>query len=202
MLNPQLSHSNSLDISNLEYNLITTQSEPYLNMEISIEEVSEVIYSLDDNKSPGPDGLVTSTIKNPIAIEYLHKLYNFSFKNSEIPSDWYLSSLVPIYKGNGSKHDPNNYRGIAIQPCIVKGFCKILNNRLTTYLDYNNILCEEQCGFRKKRSCQDQIFTLFNILENRKLCKKDTYTCFVGFKKAFDSIPRDKLWQCHVCKLM
>ena len=84
MLNPQLSHSNSLDISNLEYNLVTTQSEPYLNMEISIEEVSEVIYSLDDNKSPGPDGLGTSTIKNPIAIEYLHKLYNFCFKNSEI----------------------------------------------------------------------------------------------------------------------
>ena len=56
------------------------------------------------------------------------------------------------------------------------------------------ILCEEQCGFRKKRSCQDHIFTLFNILENRKLCKKDTYTCFVDFKKAFDSIPRDKLW--------
>ena len=122
MLNPQLSHSNSLDISNLEYNLVTTQSEPYLNMEISIEEVSEVIYSLDDNKSSGPDRLGTSTIKNPIAIEYLHKLYNFCFKNSEIPSDWYLSSLIPIYKGKGSKHDPNNYRGIAIQPYIVKGF--------------------------------------------------------------------------------
>ena len=49
-------------------------------MEISIEEVSEVIYSLDDNKSPGPDGLGTSTIKNPIDIEYLHKLSNFCFK--------------------------------------------------------------------------------------------------------------------------
>ena len=38
-------------------------------------------------------------------------------------------------------------------------------------------------------------FNLFNILENRKLSKKDTYACFIDFKKASDSIPRDKLWQ-------
>ncbi len=55
----------------------------------------------------------------------------------------------------------------------------------------------EQNGFRKDRSCQDHISSLYYILENRKLSKLDTYCCFVDFKKAFDSIPRELqlLWQ-------
>ena len=32
----------------------------------------------------------------------------------------------------------------AVQSCITKCFCKILNNRLTVYLDSNDLLCEEQ----------------------------------------------------------
>ena len=45
------------------------------------------------------------------------------------------------------------------------------------------------------RSCQDHISSLYFLIENRKLNNQDTYTCFVDFKKAFDSIPREPLWQ-------
>ena len=85
------------EVNNPLTNNLTSQPEPYLNMEISLEEVSEAIYLLDDKKSPGPDGLGASTIKIAIVIRYLHQLYNRCFKNAEIPSDWYLSSLTPIY---------------------------------------------------------------------------------------------------------
>ena len=105
------------------------------------------------------------------------------------------STILPIYKGSGNKHDPNNYRGISIQSCIAKSFYKVLNNRLCLYLEKKGILKEEQNGFRKDRSCQDHIASLYYILENRKLSKLDTYCCFVDFKKAFDSIPRELLWQ-------
>ena len=33
------------------------------------------------------------------------------------------------------------------------------------------------------------------FIENRKLANLDTYTCFVDFKKAFDSLPRELLWR-------
>ena len=54
----------------------------------------------------------------------------------------------------------------------------------------------EQNGFRKDRSCQDHISSLYYILENRKLSKLDTYCCFVDFKKAFDSIPSELQCMC------
>ena len=92
-------------------------------------------------------------------------------------------------------HYTNN-RGITLQLCVAKAFCKILNNRITEFLQANNILLEEQNGFRTTRSCQDHISSLYFLIENRKLNNLDTYTCFVDFKKAFDSIPRELL-----CKL-
>ena len=181
-------------VQTLQTNNNQTQWEPYLNREISLEEVTDAVYSLKDKKAAGPDGLGPSTLKNINTLKYLHKLFNLCFKKSLIPDEWYYSSLTPIYKGIGNKYDTNNYRGIAVQSCITKCYCKILNNRLTAYLDSNDLLCEEQGGFRKNRSCQDQIFSLFSIIENRKSRKKDTFACFVDFKKAFDSIPREKLW--------
>ena len=37
--------------------------------------------------------------------------------------------------------------------------------------------------------------SLYFFIENRKLSKQDTYACFVDYKMAFDSAPRDLLWK-------
>ena len=170
-------------VQTLQTNNNQTQWEPYLNREISLEEVTDAVYSLKDKKAAGPDGLGPSTLKNINTLKYLHKLFNLCFKKSLIPDEWYYSSLTPIYKGIGNKYDTNNYRGIAVQSCITKCYCKILNYRLTTYLDSNDLLCEEQGGFRKNRSCQDQIFSLFSTIENRKSRKKIHLLVLLTLKK-------------------
>ena len=82
-----------------------------------------------------------------------------------------------------------------MQSCVAKAFAKIINNRLCNHLESNNLLCEEQNGLCKGHSCQDYISSLYFLIENRKLNKHDTYACFVDFKKAFDSVPRDLLWK-------
>ena len=81
-----------------------------------------------------------------------------------------------------------------MQSCIAKAFAKIINNRLSNYLESNCLLYDEQNGFRKGRCCQDHISSLYFIIENRKLSKQDTYACFVDFRNAFDSVPRELLW--------
>lgn len=44
--------------------------------------------------------------------------------------------------------------------CTSKLYSLFINKRLTSYLDDNAILAEEQNGFRSGRSCEDHIFTL------------------------------------------
>ena len=58
-----------------------------------------------------------------------------------------------------------------------------------------NKLSENQAGFRKGYSTVDHIFTLYAIIE-KCLCKrkKKLYVAFKDFKKAFDFVNRDKLW--------
>ena len=63
-----------------------------------------------------------------------------------------------------------------------------MNNRLCDYLESNDLLAEEQNGFRKGRSCQDHIFTLNTVLD---VLRQSTFACFIDFKKA---VNRALLW--------
>ena len=87
--------------------------------------------------------------------------------------------------------------------CIIKMYSKLLNTRLQKYLDENNILVNEQNGFRASRSCIDHIYALCTILRNRKLLGQDTFLAFIDFQKAFDSVERNlflyKLSKMGIC---
>ena len=52
-----------------------------------------------------------------------------------------------------------------------------------------------QCCFRPGRSTTDQIFTLKQIFEKSWEYGKDLFACFVDLVKAYDRVPRDKLWK-------
>ena len=82
-------------------------------------------------------------------------------------------------KGNLS--DCNNWRGIT------------LLNRVQNAVDQT--LREEQAGFRKGRSCTEQIFALRNIIEQSLEHQKNLVINFIDFKKAFDSVHRPSLWK-------
>ncbi len=71
---------------------------------------------------------------------------------------------------------------------MYKVYCGVLNNRLTVWAEKNNLIHDEQNGFRKGRSTIDQVSTFTSIVETRKLKKQQTYTAFVDFSKAYDRI--------------
>ncbi len=52
------------------------------------------------------------------------------------------------------------------------------------------MLKDEQNGFRKGRSCSDYIYTLTSIITNY-INEKKGFTALVDFKKAFDVVNRD-----------
>ena len=64
--------------------------------------------------------------------------------------------------------DPRCYGGIALAPAAYKLYCKLLNGRLSQWIDNNNGLADEQNGFRMGRSSVGQIASLTNIIDVRK----------------------------------
>lgn len=74
-----------------------------------------------------------------------------------------------------------------------KVFTRILLNRIVNIVDQK--LRREQAGFRKNRSCVDQINTLRIIVEQCQEWNATLYLVFVDFLKAFDSLKRKFMWK-------
>ena len=55
-------------------------------------------------------------------------------------------------------------------------------------------LQDAQCGFRLGKSTMDQIFSLQQVFEKSWEYDKKMYTWFVDLEKAYDRLPKDKLW--------
>ena len=87
-----------------------------------------------------------------------------------------------------------SYRGISLLPTTSKLFTAALAARLSSYLEANKLLSNEQNGFRPNRSCTDHIFTLYNLCMIRRNLKSDTFLSFIDFKKAFDFVNHEFLF--------
>ena len=68
------------------------------------------------------------------------------------------------------KHDSaiSFLHDITLASAMCKLVSSVLNARLSTWVEENKILVEEQNGFRKGRSTVDQISPLSNIINARK----------------------------------
>ena len=167
----------------------------FFNDYISIEDVRNAIWKAKRGKACGIDDIPAEVLYNDTAVYFLHVLVNLCFNNGIVPSIWGKCVINPIPKSSTlDPRDPLSYRGIALASAVYKVYCRILNDRLNSYVETNNILVDEQNGFRKKRGTVDQVSSLVNIIETRKKCKLSTYTAFIDFKKAYDYINRSKLW--------
>ena len=56
-------------------------------------------------------------------------------------------------------------------------------------------LGEEQYGYRKNRNTTDLLFALRITLEKVWEFNKSVHIAFIDLRKAFDSVPRKRLWR-------
>ena len=125
--------------------------------------------------------------------QILLKLFNAILQSSEVIPDWALGMIVPLHK-DGSKLDTANYRGITLISCLSKFFLSILNNRLVVFAAENNLLSPSQLGFVLGNRCSDAHIIIHNLIKKKCHARNSKiFSCFVDFKKAFDSVPRDLL---------
>jgi hypothetical protein len=65
-------------------------------------------------------------------------------------------------------------------------------SRLTPYAE--EIIGDHQCGFRRNRSSTDHIFSIRQIFEKKWEYNEAVHQLFIYFKKAYDSIRREVLY--------
>ena len=63
------------------------------------------------------------------------------------PDSLKIAKIIPLYK-KGNINSITNYRPISLLPTFSKVFERVIFNQLYMYLDHNNLLSEQQYGFR------------------------------------------------------
>lgn len=158
----------------------------------SKEEVIKIIQSLKNNKASGEDAIVAELWKHAgdRAVSKLTEILHNIWETETLPNDWTSALIHPLHK-KGDISDINNYRGISLIPVTYKILSKALLSRAEPQLDPQ--LGEYQGGFRKGRSCAEQILNLKSVLRQVKMAGKKFVVIFVDFKKAYDSVDRPTL---------
>jgi len=179
-----------------------------LNADISVEEVVAALKQLRNNRSPGMDGLPPELLKyacprqgrrpplfgmNPLA-PHLAAFFSHLLRHSVAPASW-AATLVTLIHKKGDPGNWANYRPVAMVPLLPKVYAMILNNRLVGWAEAAGIRAPAQAGFRPQRSTTHHAFTLQHLIATYKSRHKKLYCCFVDLAKAYDSVPRDMLWQ-------
>lgn len=140
----------------------------------TLREVEEAIQQLKDHKSAGSDGLGAELIKmGPGKLaRCLHELIARIWDNEQLPEEWKLGIICPVYK-KGDKLECENFRAITVLNAAYKVLSRILFRRLTPLT--NEFVGSYQAGFADGRSTTDQIFTLRQILQKCREYQIPTY---------------------------
>jgi hypothetical protein len=169
-----------------------------LEKPLTLDEVTEAIGQAQNNKAPGQDSVFNESMNygGEAAVHSCFFLFTHLFENGICPRAWSKALVHLIFKG-GDK-DPlscSSYRPISLISIVSKIYEWIFLNRAGgTYAEDEELLPDEQAGFRKGRSLMEQTYILRKLLDERKRRTKPTYIYFVDLKSAFPSTWRDAIW--------
>ena len=118
-----------------------------------------------------------------ILLRHCNAVYN------QNPIDRWMKGCILPFAKKGYLGLAKNYRGITLTSIETKIYNALLRNRI------DNILRQNQNGFRRNRSTTSQILTIRRILEGVRAKNLQATLLFVDFTKAFDSIHKGKMEQ-------
>ena len=153
------------------------------------KEIIEIVKEFKGKKSTDCNGIDMSLVKNIIecVVKPLTHVCNQSLTTGVFPSEMKTAKIIPIYKA-GDKHIFSNYRPISLLPQFSKILEKIFYKRLDDFITKQNILCDQQYGFRKNRTTTlallDFVAEITTAIEN----KQYVVGVFLDLKKAFDTV--------------
>jgi hypothetical protein len=156
----------------------------------SREELSDAKKQLAEGKACGEDGITAEVLKRVDIDDIVLNFCNDALCDNKIPDQWRISNIVPVPK-TGDLTKTDNYRGIALTSIVCKTLNRMVLNRLKPSIE--NLLRDNQNGFRPGRSTTSHILALRRIFEGAKAKNLTAVMLFIDFKKAFDSVHRGLL---------
>ena len=116
--------------------------------------VRDLLLQLDRPKSMGPDEIHPRVLRElaELTAEPPSTIYQRSLLTGEVPEDWRLAGVTPIYQ-KGCREDPGNCRPVSLTWVPGKIMEQIVLRGIMWHMWDNRGIRHSQHGFMKGRSC-------------------------------------------------
>jgi hypothetical protein len=155
--------------------------------EFTLEELSDIVAALDNNKAPGLDTIKGGIVKLAYqwTSEALLRIYNACWRLGYFPRPWKSGNLVILLKDpSGDFGSVRNYRPIVLLPIYGKILEKLIKSRIVQSL--TPLHAAPQYGFTTGRSTSDALLHYRNTIRNTT--RSYALTIFIDIKGAFDNV--------------
>lgn len=176
-------------------NISTTHQKNSMFLEKASEiEIFNILNNFKINKSAGIDDIRAKDLKMNASIfaPVITKIVNEIIEKQQLPDTLKIALIKPIHKSS-SKSVYDNYRPISILPSTEKIFEQVLYKRLYEYVEKNNIISNNQYGFRAGWSINKLLGNFANCLNENKSKAMHSLVLFIDFSKAFDTLSHHKI---------
>jgi len=170
-----------LKVPNHEYSLFlqpTTETE-----------IINIISKMKSKTSSGWDGISMKTVKflATVIVKPLVHIINVMLSTGIFPKKAKIAKVVPLFKKK-KKNCVDNYRPVSVLPSFSKILEKVILKRMEIFAKENNLINDNQFGFRAGSSTTCSVATLTDQLYKDMDEGKCSALISLDLSKAFDSI--------------
>ena len=168
----------------------------FANNPVTCTEILETLKLLQPKLSQDFNGLSMSLVKK-LAFQLakpLFHLINLSFSTGVVPSQLKIAKIILIFK-TGDPLCMDNYQPISLLSFFSKIFEKIACIQLSTFLENNNLLSNNQFGFRANHSTVHPMLKFMNHVSTALNKKTHCIAIFCDLCKAFDTVDHEILFK-------
>lgn len=173
---------------------ISADERKNLEQDITLVELTNAVRSMQNNKSPGLDGLTIEVYKVfwQIIGPVLHQAIICSKRSGKLQLSLRRGLISLIPKKNRDHLEIGNWRPITLLANDYKILSKALALRLQVLLP--NIISEDQTGFMKGRSITDNIRKTIDVVNYAYQTKQEIIIMSIDYQKCFDFLEHTAIW--------
>jgi len=161
--------------------------------------VWDIIKTLPNSKSPGPDKIPNTALKQlpKKTIMKLSNIFTACLRLSYFPYPWKTASIVMIPKLLKDHSEPDGYKPISLLSSMSKVFEKTIFQKLNPHVKIRN----EQFAFRSGHSTTLQLLNLVDDITHKACKRKRSVAIFLDMAKTFDRVWHEGLiYKLHASK--
>ena len=161
---------------------------------VSVEKIESIISKLNPKKAHGFDGISIPMLKmciSEVSIPLQH-IFNKCLRDGVFPAKWKHANVQPVHK-KSSRQLKENYRPISLLPICSKIFEKVIFDSLYSFLTANNLISQNQSGFRPGDSTINQLLAITTEIYEAFEDYDEVRAVFLDISKAFDKVWHDGL---------